>query len=193
MQIQIDEANERKDKLEEKGLDGEVKDIFVDYKEEVLKTFEDIMDGKMDINGVERSNFSRLVDKVGKKAIDNTLGVFSLEYAECRGNLNKEQAFYYLALYQYSVSRQYLLQTYLKATTEKHPDILRLRHLETLTKDFALYSTPFFPKQHSKVDEELKEHSKPYKILSSFFSLEEFKEHLPNSSAYLVIQLSEDK
>jgi hypothetical protein len=39
-----EEEKERKDHLEEKGLDGEVKDIFIDYKEEALKTFVDLLE-----------------------------------------------------------------------------------------------------------------------------------------------------
>ena len=71
--------------------------------------------------------FAQLLENIGSNRLDNVLATFSLEYAECRGNLNKEQAFFYLALYQYALSRQSLQQMYLKATTEKHPDVQRLR------------------------------------------------------------------
>jgi hypothetical protein len=36
---------------------------------------------------------------MGETLSENALATFSLEYAECRGNLNKEQTFFYLALY----------------------------------------------------------------------------------------------
>jgi hypothetical protein len=98
-----------------------------------------------------------------------------------------------LALYQFAVSRQFLLKTYLTATTEKHPDLLRLRHLDHLKNDFSYFSTPYVPKSFNKMEEELKESSKPYKILNSFYAIDDFKENLPHSSAYLVVQLSEDK
>lgn len=142
---------------------------------------------------MEKPIFQRLLDKIGQSHSDNILGTFSLEYAECRGNLNKEQAFFYLALYQFAVSRQFLLKTYLTATTEKHPDLLRLRHLEQIKSDFSYFSTPYVPKVLTKLEEEIKETSKPYKILNSFYAIDDFKENLPHSSAYLVLQLSEDK
>lgn len=167
-------------------------DIFVDYKEEALRTFIDLLEVKP-ADQVDKSIFQRILEKVGSTPLDNILGTFSLEYAECRGNLNKEQAFFYLALYQYSVSRQNLLQIYLKASMEKHPDILRLRHLKHISDEFGYFSSPFNPRAHAKTEEELKENSKPFKIINAFSPVEEMKDNLPHSSAYLVIQLSEDK
>jgi len=88
--------------------------MFVDYKEEALKTFVDLFEGKTLIPGEsapvaedEEKNrgsdggmtFQRIVNSIGENSVDNLLGMFSLEYAESRGNLNKEQAFFYLALY----------------------------------------------------------------------------------------------
>ena len=87
---------DRKEQLEEKGLNGEVKDLFVDYKEEALRTFVDLLETKTE---------AKLVERITGKSLDQALQVFALEYAECRGNLNKEQAFFYLALYQFGVSR----------------------------------------------------------------------------------------
>jgi hypothetical protein len=118
---------DRKEQLEEKGLNGEVKDLFVDYKEEALRTFVDLLETKTE---------AKLVERITGKNLDQALQIFALEYAECRGNLNKEQAFFYLALYQFGVSRQFLLDTYLKSADEKHPDILRLRQLEFIRKNF---------------------------------------------------------
>ena len=98
-----------------------------------------------------------------------------------------------MALYQYSVSRQNLLHIYLKASTEKHPDILRLRHLKHISDEFGYFSSPFNPRSYTKTEEDLNENSKPFKIINAFSAVEEMKENLPHSSAYLVIQLSEDK
>lgn len=46
-QLHLDEEKDRKDELEEKGLQGEVKDLFIDYKEEALKTFIDLLEGRV--------------------------------------------------------------------------------------------------------------------------------------------------
>jgi hypothetical protein len=48
------------------------------------------------------------LDVIGTDRVDNILGTFASEFAEGRANLNKEQAFYYLSLYQYAVNRQQL-------------------------------------------------------------------------------------
>lgn len=193
-QLQLeDAAKDRKDQLEEKGLVGEVKDIFIDYKEEALKTFIDLLEGKTDVIGDSKSTFQKLLDKFGDTLSENPLAVFSLEYAESRGNLNKEQCFFYLALYQYAISRSFLLKTYLKASPEKHPDVLRMRHLQFIKESFSQFSSPYLPSAFTKVESEIKESSKPFKIVSSYYPIEDFKENLPHSSAYLIIQLSEDK
>ena len=76
--------------MEEKGLHGEVTDIFVDYKEEALKTFVDLIESKTDL---------KLIERLADTNPSNVLATFALEYAESRGNLNKEQSFFYLALY----------------------------------------------------------------------------------------------
>ena len=126
-QIQLEEDKDRKDQLEEKGLSGEVADLFIDYKEEALKTFFDLLDNKTE---------AKLVEKLSGRVLESSLATFALEYAESRGNLNKEQCFFYLALYQFGVSRQFLLDSYLKAANEKHPDVLRLRQLEFMKSNF---------------------------------------------------------
>ena len=117
MQLE-NEQKDRKEQLEEKGLTGEVTDLFIDYKEEALKTFIDLLENKTEV---------RLVERISGRTLDSALQTFALEYAEARGNLNREQSFFYLALYQFAVSRQFLMNIYLKAANEKHPDILRLR------------------------------------------------------------------
>lgn len=43
------------------------------------------------------------------------------------------------------------------------------------------------PKTYTKIEEDLKESSKPYKILNSYYPIEDFKENLPHSGAYLLI------
>ena len=94
--------------------------MFIDYKEEALKTFVDLLEQKTE---------TKLAERISGEKLDQALETFALEYAEARGNLNKEQAFFYLALYQFAVSRQFLFDIYLKSSGEKHPDILRLRQL----------------------------------------------------------------
>lgn len=125
--------------------------------------------------------------------LDSCIQTFALEYAEARGNLNKEQAFFYLALYQFGTSRQFLFNTYLKAANEKHPDILRLRQLEFVRKGFQSFSSPNLPKSFIKTEEEIKESSKPLKLLTTFSTIEDLKENLPSSTAFLILQLSEDR
>jgi len=56
----------------------------------------------------EQSTLDRVLDLIGTDRVDNILGTFAVEFAEGRGNLNKEQAFYYLSLFQYAVNRQQL-------------------------------------------------------------------------------------
>ena len=85
------------------------------------------------------------------------------------------------------------MRTYLNAATEKHPDIQRLRQVKSIKESFCAFTSPFMPKTFEKVQTELREQSKPYKILSQYYPIEDFKENLPHSSGYLVIQLSEDK
>lgn len=42
-QMQLKEGQERKEQLEAKGLEGEVSDLFVNYKEEAIKSFVELM------------------------------------------------------------------------------------------------------------------------------------------------------
>lgn len=53
----------------------------------------------------EQSTLDRVLDLIGTDRVDNILGTFAVEFAEGRGNLNKEQAFYYLSMFQYAVNR----------------------------------------------------------------------------------------
>lgn len=122
----INDGMDRNDMLGDKGLDGEVADLFVDYKEESLRSFIDIIElsksnekpkpaGDPPAKGKDApvdeeespkyTSFSQLLESIGSNRLDNILATFSLEYAESRGNLNPEQAFYFLAAYQYALSR----------------------------------------------------------------------------------------
>jgi len=124
--------------------------------------------------------------------VENTLAIFALEYAECRGNLNKEQAFFSLCLWQYAVSRQELYKLYLESCIEKHPDLLRMRQQRHILSSFGYATNPHVPSMARENLAHLKSTSKPYKIVSSCFQNEDFKENLPHSSAYVSIQLSQD-
>jgi len=64
--------------------------------------------GSDDKDGV--STYDRICNEIGQGT--NVLSTFALEYAEGRANLNKEQAFFYMCLYQYAISRESLLKTY---------------------------------------------------------------------------------
>ena len=112
----INEGMDRNDMLGDKGLDGEVADLFVDYKEEALKAFINIIEqsksnksneppkaaeavaakGGKDAPPEEEAgppkytSFTQLLESIGSNRLDNILATFALEYAESRGNLNPE-------------------------------------------------------------------------------------------------------
>lgn len=81
----------------------------------------------------------------------------------------------------------------MKSANEKHPDILRLRQLEFIKKTFQNYSSPLLPKSYQKTEDEIRETSKPLKLLTSYSTIEDFKENLASQTAYLILQLSEDR
>jgi len=133
--VELEEGEERKDQLEARGLEGEVNDKFINYKHEMLRNFVELVQNNVGADGESEqacSTFERILENIGSSHIENILGTFALEFAEGRGNLNKEQAFYYLSLFQYAVNRQQLQKVYLSATTEKHPDVVHLRGLQTI-------------------------------------------------------------
>jgi hypothetical protein len=209
------DGKDRSDMLGERGLDGEVADVFVDYKEEAIKAFVNIIELSKtpEVEGEEPpaaakgkgqeaepeekpqkyTTFSQLLEVVGTNRLNNVLATFSLEYAESRGNLNKEQAFFYLALFQYAQSRQDLMGTYLKASTEKHPDVQRMRQCSRIAADFSQFTSPYLPSNFHATKKQLHDASKPVQIVHQFFQLDEMKESLPHSAAYLVLQLSDDE
>ncbi len=93
-----EEGKDRKDMLAEKGLDGEVNDLFVDYKKEMIQSFVDLMNdtvGSDEKEGV--STYERICNDLGSDA--NVLKTFALEFAEGRANLNKEQAFFLISTF----------------------------------------------------------------------------------------------
>lgn len=80
--------------LAEKDLDGEVIDTYIDYKEEAIKSFVKILETQEEQKEGEEIpktlQFSQLLENIGFNRLDNVLATFSMEYAETRGNLNKE-------------------------------------------------------------------------------------------------------
>ena len=133
------------------------------------------------------------MDVIGTDRVDNILGTFASEFAEGRANLNKEQAFYYLSLYQYAVNRQQLQRTYLTVTTEKHPDVGHLRGMQLIKELFSYGTCPSMPKMYNHISNELKEQSKPYQIMKDVSNLEQMKENLPSSTGFLILQMSDDQ
>jgi len=107
--------------------------------------------------------------------------------------LNKEQAFYYLSLYQYAINRQQLQKAYSDVMTEKHPDVGRLRSIKSIKDNFSYVTCPAMPPVYKKISTDLDNNSKPYQILKDISSLEQMKENLPGQSGYLIMQMSDDK
>lgn len=85
-----------------------------------------------------------------------------------------------MVLYQYSVSRQQLLRTYLNATLENHPDVRRRRALEVIKSEFSMFTSPNLPDSFYKTEKDLGDSSKPLQILSDYFSIDSMKENLPS-------------
>lgn len=85
------------------------------------------------------------------------------------------------------------MATYLKASTEKHPDVQRLRQCKRITSDFSYFTSPYLPSNFHSTRKQLHESSKPVQIVHQFFQLDEMKENLPHSAAYLLLQLSDDE
>ena len=80
---------DRRDQLEAYGLLGEVQDKLVDYKQEMIKSFIEILDEKSGTSDdATKTTFDRLVKQVDTP--ENILGNFAVEFAEARANLNKE-------------------------------------------------------------------------------------------------------
>jgi hypothetical protein len=97
-----------------KPLEDEFEDSNANYKEEALKSFVEILSNE--------EIFKRVT-------AHSLLGTLAIEYAECRGNLNKEQCFASLALYQYAVSREELKKCYFKACDPTHTDVLKQKQI----------------------------------------------------------------
>ena len=85
----------------------------------MLKAFIEILDDKSGTSeDATKTTFNRIVKQINSEGSENILSSFAIEFAEARANLNKEQAFFYLALYQYSISRKQLLNLYLNSMKE---------------------------------------------------------------------------
>ena len=175
-------------------LEGEVNDQLVNYKNEMLRCFVDLVQNKIGSNeDAEKSTLDRILEVIGSNRVENVLGTFACEFAEGRANLNKEQAFYYISLYQYAVNRQQLQNTYLSVTTEKHPDIGHLRGLQLIKDQFSYVTCPSMPQMYQHIEGQLKEQSKPYQIMKDVSTLEQMKENLPTSTGFLIIQMADDQ
>lgn len=167
-----------------KELDDEFEDLNANYKEEALKSFVEILSNETIMHRI--INFNTL-----DRSKNNLLATLALEYAECKGNVNKEQCFASLALYQYSISRQELSDFYYKACDTKHPDVLRRCQVNRSKEAFKAFTSPCFPESISENEEKLRNESNAMKnIFASFNYSDEIKPILPHSSAYLILQFS---
>lgn len=125
------------------------------------------------------------------KTRSNLLATLALEYAECKGNLNKEQCFASLALYQFAISRKELTEQYFKACDSHHPDILRKSQVNKTKEEFRYFSSPCFPDSLLESERKLLQDSNSLKTINASFNFtEEIKPNLPHSSAYLILQFT---
>lgn len=158
--------------------DDDFEDVNANYKEEALRSFVEILSNPELMKRIINTN-------------TNLLATLALEYAECKGNLNKEQCFASLALYQFAISRKELKSCYFKACDSHHPDILRRLQVERSKDEFKAYSTPEYPQSILENEKKLREESNALKnINASFNYTDEIKPILPHSSAYLILQFS---
>lgn len=165
-----------------KEPDEEFEDINANYKEEAIKSFVEILSNP--------SLMQRIIAHFDTGR-NNLLSTLALEYAECKGNTNKEQSFASLALYQYAISRKELTECFFKACDSKHIDALRKLQVQRSKDEFKAYSSPEFPEFILEEEKRLFEESNALKnINASFNYTEEIKPNLPHSSAYLILQFS---
>lgn len=62
-QIELEKGEDRKDQLEAKGLEGEIHDDFINYKQEMLRNFLDIVQNKIgSSDDPTQSTLSRIFD-----------------------------------------------------------------------------------------------------------------------------------
>ena len=145
--IEFGLGQDRKDQLDAYGLQGEVQDRLIDYKSEMLRAFVEIIEEKSGTSeDSTKTTFDRIIKNLSSVGAENILASFAQEFAEARANLNKEQAFFYIALYQYSVSRKQLLNLYTNAMKEQHPDLRRRRALDVIKQTFSQFTSPILPK-----------------------------------------------
>lgn len=87
--IMEEEGKDRKETLEEKGLEGEVPDTFIDYKATMLEGFVALMNDQVGADDKEDiSTYDRICSDLGSGT--NCLSTYALEFMEGRANLNKE-------------------------------------------------------------------------------------------------------
>ena len=80
--------------------------MSINYKQEMIRSFVELLTNQVGCQeDPSQSTFDRMLGSIGTRRMDNILSNFAGEFAEGRANLNKEQAFYYMTLYQYGISR----------------------------------------------------------------------------------------
>jgi len=95
LKLKAEQANE--------NISGAV-DVKEDFEDDYLKYHEDAFWFFIDMFNNE-ALFLKIWKFIGEHQFDNILATLSLEFAETRGNLNKDQTFALLSLFQFAVSR----------------------------------------------------------------------------------------
>ena len=161
-------------------------DSLLNYQEEAFKSFVQVFN--------DPDKFKRIAGHLSEHQFDNILASLSLEYAETRGNLNKEQTFIFLAMYQFAVSRQFLTNVYLEACDHRHLDILRQKQVSSIEDNFSVFASPHLPPRADELKGILEGESPIYRYLNKSFDYEtEVMERLPKQAAYLILQMSQNK
>lgn len=68
-----------------------------------------------------------------------------------------------------------------------------MRIINEIKEAFSYFSSPCLPKSFQESQKDLFEKSKPYQTLLQNFTIDYLKENLPHQTAYMIIQLSEDR
>ena len=171
--------------VKEEGDESE-EDELLDYKSQALQTFIKIIKDK------EGEMLTRIIKSVGNSKLEDNLSIMCMNYIECRGSLNAEQTFIFLALYQFAISRQELFESYSLACAPGHRDMVIMRTLQQLEGTFGTYKSPYYCAQYKHLKKLLEEDSKPYININTSFSWSQIMQTLPRLGAYLIVQLSQD-
>ena len=85
-----------------------------------------------------------------------------------RGNVSPEQAFYYLSLFQFIQSRDFLHNIYSTALGPSHDDNLVLRTLKHIESSFSYFTaSPIMPeKTFTAKKKEMEANSQAWKVLT---------------------------